>query len=281
MLDFTIFRNVSVDAMLKPFVCAPPVREGAAAEVIYTWEWPPPILPSPGTPILGENLLQYYYREGDTDICLTRAGPKGAIACCLWQDVTRITCYVNAKPFLMPPDTLGALLRFLPVCALFAHFDTLFFHAAQVALGGRGIVFTAPSGTGKSTQAGLWVRERGAKLICNDRTLVRRVGEEWRTYGYPIDGSSPVRSSEVNRLACIVLLAQGEDNRVERLRGAEAITCLMPQLVLDGWSGEARLRAIELLDGVLGAVPVYRQTCTPDERAVACLENRLREDEVI
>lgn len=170
----------------------------------------------------------------------------------------------------------------LPMREIFLRFGALFLHASQITYQGRGILFTAPSGTGKTTQAKLWQQYRGAEILCNDRTLTRKVDGAWRTYGYPLDGSEPVCSSAVNPLGAVVLLEQGRrENRVERLGPAKALPRLMRQVVLDCWSGEARAEAMELLITLMEDVPVYLLTCTPEEQAVETLEAKLMEDEVI
>ena len=55
----------------------------------------------------------------------------------------------------------------------------------------------------------------------------------------------------------------------------------MRQVVLDCWSSEARAEAMELLVSLMEGIPVYLLTCSPDERAVEALENKLISDEVI
>ena len=78
-----------------------------------------------------------------------------------------------------------------------------------------------------------------------------------------------------------MLLRQGQQNQVVRLNGRHAIAALMPQMVIDGWSAEAKAREIELLANLLEEIPVYQLTCTPDEMAVRCLEQWLIKDGVI
>lgn len=271
-------RELTVDESLRPF-CAPP-RGAADVTVRFSWDWRESRLPT--TPPLGEDLLCRYYREGAIRSCLTRAGPKGPIACARYTDACdEIDCWINEEPFLLPQRELVGLLRMIPLRAVFRRAGVLFFHAAQIAYQGRGILFTAPSGTGKTTQAMLWRDHRGAALLCGDRTLVRCVDGAWRTYGYPLDGSEPVRTTESRPLGALVLLAQGAEDRVERLTPARGARDLMEQLVIDGWDPAARAAALDRLLTLMERIPVYRQTCTPGVRAVETLERTLEKDGVI
>ena len=271
-------QELVVNPELVPFF-----DEGAVepdVEIQVSWDWDALVLPTWESE--GRDLIQdYYFRDGQ-NWCMTRGGYKGYIAAATYgPEMNRIQCTINAAPFLRPPGSLGSLLRLLPMRALFQYFGVSFFHASQIAVGGKGILFTAPSGTGKSTQARLWNRWEGARILCNDRTLVRQMGEGYRTFGFPIDGSEPVASSETCSLGAVVLLGQGKENRIERLRPVKALSALMPQLVIDGWNPDARIRAGELLMELIGQYPVYRLICTPDEGAVQCLKERLQLDGVI
>lgn len=271
-------RDMTVNSELLPFIIHS--EEKADITVQTSWDWEHAKLPS-GEPV-GQDAILNYYVDGDIRYCITRGGPKGPVACTVYSsDFRRVVCTINEKPFMQSPKAFGSVLRMLPMREIFLRFGTLFFHASQIAYQGNGILFTAPSGTGKTTQAKLWRKYRGAEIICNDRTLTRKVDGAWRTYGYPVDGSEPVHSSAVNTLGAVVLLEQGPVNRVTRLRPAKALPQLMRQVVLDGWSGEARTAAMELLLTLMEDIPVYLLTCTPDERAVETLEAKLIEDEVI
>lgn len=270
-------KQLLIDPELQPFQVAdgnPDVR------VRLTWEFDSVSLPS--GPLLGEDLICCHYREGETNICLTRGGDKGPVGCAYYDDSCRdILVAVNDGPFLMPTTTLGKVMRMIPMRAVFQHFGVLFFHASQIAFCGRGILFTAPSGTGKTTQARLWKKFRGAEIVCNDRTLIRDTDGVWHTYGYPQDGSEPVRSSDSNELGAIVHLAQGSENIAERLRPGRAAAMLMEQCVMDTWNPSARNTVLTQIFNLQGEIPVYRLTCTPDEAAVETLEKILMKDKVI
>lgn len=248
--------------------------------ISVSWKWDADLLPR--TEMKGQDALLNYYTEEGAKYCVARGGPKGPLACTSYtEEFKEVRCVLNEKPFLYPMKSWGSILRLLPMREIFLHFHVLFFHAAQIARNGKGILFSAPSGVGKSTQAKLWQKCRGVEIVCSDRTLIRKKDEEWKTYGYPMDGSEPVYSGEVNVLGAIVLLEQAEICEAVRLRPGKAMGMLMPQLVMDSWNSSARIRNMDLLSGLLGDIPVYLLKCTPDEAAVRTLEKKLIEDGVI
>lgn len=270
-------RPLRIDPALNNFITSP-----AAADITVRVSWDWEHLALPGSPPLGEDALCRYYRQGDALYCLTRGGVKGPVACAVYRaDCREILCVLNEKPFLSPPENLGSILRMIPMRETFLRFGVLFLHAAQISWQGRGILFAAPSGTGKTTQARLWQAHRGAAIVCSDRTLIRKADGCWRTYGYPLDGSEPVCSREVNPLGAVVLLEQGPGNGARQLRPTKALPLLMRQAVLDCWSGKARASAMDLLLTMMEEIPVFLLTCTPDERAVTALEQALMDGKVI
>ena len=233
--------------------------------------------PLPQSPMLGDDVLMEYYQQDGQLLCLTKGGQGRYLSSCLCSpDLREITCWLNF-PAGSPVDSLGAILRMLPTRRIFLDHGVLTFHASQIGVGDKGILFTAPSGTGKTTQAKLWRRYRGAELLCNDRTLT----DGLLTYGYPTDGSEPVITGERRSLGAIVVLEQAPENTVRRLRPREILPRLMPQLVLDTWDPHEAEAAMELLLKLIPQTPVYLLRCTPDDLAVQCLEQQLYLDGVI
>ena len=246
-----------------------------------SWKWVKPPLRSAVK--LGEDLIQTYYRREEKNYCIVWEGEKRPISCVEYDDTfSHVSCRIQERLLPVAPKSLGEILRYFPMRAILQQFLVLFFHAAQITYQETGILFAGPSGAGKTTQAKLWERFRNARIICNDRTLLRKQDGNWYSYGYPMDGSQPVRSGEVHVAGCIVLVKQSQNGKssIERLRAGKAMAQLMPQLVIDWWSENARNQAAENLFLLLKEMPVYQLTATMDEQAVACLEKILKMDDI-
>lgn len=158
---------------------------------------------------------------------------------------------------------------------LLPHFGALVLHGSFIKVGGKAIIFTAPSGTGKSTQAALWEKHRGA-VICNgDKTGLRVKDGVLRAYGLPFCGTSGICCNTSLPAAAIVHLSQAPENTVARLSTIQAIQSVMQNVYADRCVPEEWQQVMNLVLDVVSAVPVYHLACTPDERAVAALEQAL------
>ena len=153
--------------------------------------------------------------------------------------------------------------------------NVLLFHASFIEYKGQGIIFSAPSGTGKSTQADLWQKYRNADIINGDKTgiIVEKGGV--LASGVPFCGTSGICKNRTVPLRAIVLLRQSPTNTVQRLTGAPAITELLKNVHLDFCAPDEQRKCVDLLIEIANSVPVLLLSCTPDENAVKALEQEL------
>lgn len=151
----------------------------------------------------------------------------------------------------------------------------LLLHAAFIQWNGSGILFSAPSGTGKSTQADLWAHYEQADILNGDRAGIRRIEGEWRAFGLPLAGSSSIYKNESAPLTELVVLRQGAENRIRRLRGAEAFRYLYPETSVHCWHRPSAEKAASLLMQLVSEVPVRLLECRPDEGAVRLLKKTI------
>ncbi len=168
-----------------------------------------------------------------------------------------------------------AILNCLGIEHIMAENGSFILHASFIRHGNEAVLFTAPSGVGKSTQARLWCENRGAELINGDRAaIVMKDGIFW-AYGVPFSGSSGVCKNEKYPIKAIVCLAQAPENTVMRLKGLGAFRKLWEGCTADVWNKTDMESCIKTVSSVSAQTPVFYLACVPDETAVQALENEL------
>lgn len=153
--------------------------------------------------------------------------------------------------------------------------NALILHCAYMQRNGKAILFSAPSGTGKSTQADLWEKYRGTTTVNGDKSLLYCHEDGWYAHGWPICGSSEICHNESYPIEAIVMLHQAKENTIEPLRGLEPVKKLMAQVTINMWNSEYLMKAMDLIEGLVREVPVFELGCDISEGAVECLESML------
>lgn len=151
----------------------------------------------------------------------------------------------------------------------------LILHSAYMNYRGKAVLFSAPSETGKSTQANLWEKYRDTYTVNGDRSLLIRENDGWYAYGWPICGSSEICRNEVYPIQAIVMLKQAKENKAYPLKGFQAMREVMEQIMINTWDREFQIRVMDQLEKLLNEIPVYRLECNISEEAVKCLEEVL------
>lgn len=161
---------------------------------------------------------------------------------------------------------------------LIANNNGLILHSSYIKLNDKGILFTAPSGTGKSTQADLWKKYRNAEILNGDRCGIKKMNDTFYTMGVPFSGSSNICKNVTLPLQCIVYLAQAKTTRIRKLVGYEAFRRLWEGIGVNLWDKENTELISNLVSELISQVPIYYLECTPDESAVLALERVLEDD---
>ena len=167
-------------------------------------------------------------------------------------------------------------LMFVELSDFFLRFDAVILHSAVVDCKGNGILFTAPSGTGKSTQASLWELYKEAEVINGDRAIIRKYENGYQVYGSPYAGSSRIYKNKRAKVKAVAVLRQGRTNRIRRLGGKEAYISLFSELSVSEWDRSVIEGQAQWLEKFIDTVPVYLLECRPDREAVEVLYNELK-----
>ena len=170
-------------------------------------------------------------------------------------------------------DFAHNLMTLMDIEATLLAFDAILLHASLISWQGMGILFSAPSGTGKSTQADLWARLENAEILNGDRAALRKRDGVWRGYGLPYAGTSGIHRNESAPMKALVALRQAKENRIRQIRGSEAFRYLYPETTIHRWDRSFEEKAAGLLVEVLSDVPVFLLECRPDAEAVEILKD--------
>lgn len=149
-------------------------------------------------------------------------------------------------------------------------------HSSSILVDGKIILFTAPSGTGKSTQADLWKSYRGATIVNGDRNLLFYRDGQFYSQGWVLSGSSEHRENINAPIQAIVYLSQRPENQVEQLTGISAFNRLLRETIANSWDSNFINSEIDFLLKMVEQVPVFAFACTKTEDAVSCLETYLK-----
>ena len=181
------------------------------------------------------------------------------------------------------PDRLWAktVLSCLEAEHLVTEAGGFVFHCSCVCVKDKAILFTAPSGVGKSTQAELWRSLREGRIINGDRGVIRCLEDGIYASGLPFAGSSEYCLNAQLPLAAVVYLGQAPVTTIRRLRGYEAFARIWEGCSVNLWDPEDMHRVSAMVEQVASGVPVFHLNCTPDESAVEALENALWKEKTV
>lgn len=145
-------------------------------------------------------------------------------------------------------------------------FDGYYLHSSAIVLDGKAYLFTAPSGTGKSTHTKKWVRLFGAHYLNDDKPVLRLVNGVWMAYGTPWSGKHDLSTNEGVPVGGIACLRRGEMNEISPMSAEEAVPLLMSQTVHRLYRDQVEAQLV-LLDKILRDVPIWDLSCRNDDDA--------------
>lgn len=158
-----------------------------------------------------------------------------------------------------------AILRKLSTA--FSHMGILLFHSSAILFDGRAYLYTASSGTGKSTHTALCRKVFGdrVKMINDDKPFLRFENGIWRVYGSPWNGKHGLGNNISAPLGGVAILKRGTKNCMKRITSDIALPTLFAQSYRPQKASDMQC----VLDLVvnLSRNPIYELRCDMSDEA--------------
>lgn len=143
--------------------------------------------------------------------------------------------------------------------------NRVFMHGSAICVDGKAYIFTALSGTGKSTHTKLLRQLLGdrCEMVNDDKPFLYEKEGQFYVCGTPWMGKHRIGEKIIKPLAGIFFLRRSENNELSILPADAALTLMFSQIHRPVES-EHMLHTLDLLDRLLSAVPLYDFGCNMD-----------------
>ena len=176
-----------------------------------------------------------------------------------------------------PYYEVTAVLR--SICEkILEEYSGFFLHCSCLLYEGKAIVFTAKSGTGKSTHSRLWREKLGDKvtMINDDKPIVRYLDGEFVIYGTPWNGKHSLSNNIKAPIKAIYYLHQAKENKVEKCDPISSISKMLSQTVLPD-NKKSMYDLLDMMEKLVCNIPMFDLYCNISEEAVQVVLDSLKE----
>lgn len=192
----------------------------------------------------------------------------------------QVTRYDNSikvyiKMNLLPEITIANLFSAADIAKILPEKGEFVLHTSYVFYKEKALLFCAPSGTGKSTQAEFWKNARGTVTVNEDRAIIYQKEGVYYAGGCWATGKAKTCRNISAPIHRIVLLEQGSENRIIELSPAEKFKRLIAQCTFDADTEIQRDSIISCVFDLIAAVPVIGYACVNNISSVDELEKYL------
>ena len=182
----------------------------------------------------------------------------------------------------LPSWYLESLALFRKLCEyVIDNCNGIIFHASAIAIDDKAYLFTAPSGTGKSTHVAM-LREKlknRAFMINDDKPIVRYENGAFYAYGTPWNGKHRLSTNCRVKIEGICKLYRADSNVIRKAEKKEMIITVLNQTLR--FSDETRTdKLLSLIDKMLSEVKIYALGCNMETEAANVSYNGMVKGEV-
>lgn len=155
--------------------------------------------------------------------------------------------------------------------------NSFVFHCSYLDFERKAILFSGPSGIGKTTHTNLWCQylPGRANVLNGDKCLLSREGNTFYANGWPICGSSGICYNERREVRAVVLLQQAPENRLIEEKKILTFRRVLEQLTVNYWNREFTNAAMTFANSLVSTLPCFTYGCNISREAVDTLYQQL------
>lgn len=171
------------------------------------------------------------------------------------------------------PEYTEEIKAYLRECKIFYQkliedYNGMMIHSSAVVVDDKAYLFSAPSGTGKSTHTALWLKKFGGKayILNDDKPAIRIIGDQVFAYGTPWSGKDDISVNKKVPIQGICFIKRDETNWIKPMSSSDAVVNLYHSSIKKV-DREIALKIMDIISMIIERVPIYQLGCTPTVEA--------------
>ena len=149
------------------------------------------------------------------------------------------------------------------------------YHSSTILFDNCAILFTADSGTGKSTHTELWKKYLGADIINDDSPAIRLAENGLTVFGTPWSGKTEFNINASAPMKALVFLERSKVNYAERISYKEALPQLVHGMMTRPVYRNSMEKALFMIEQIAAKIPLYKLGCDISRQACDVIKNKI------
>ena len=187
--------------------------------------------------------------------------------------------YSASSVFKNRPDIDEGPYLYTQICRkILSDYDGFFFHSSALEMDGQAYLFTALSGTGKSTHTRNWRRAFGDRvtMINDDKPLLRKIDGVFYACGTPWMGKSDIGCNMTSPVKAVYVLQRGEENKAQKISPGLVFKQLLEATLIPK-TRENMGKLLSLFNDLFTGADLFLLTCNKDVEAAVVAYNAAQE----
>lgn len=209
---------------------------------------------------------------------ITEPSQSPDIDVCISEKQLRYELEKSKEP--TTPEYAEFICIYRAIAEKLPEFNAFVFHGAAISYKNGGYLFTAPSGTGKSTHILLWRRYLGKSvdIINGDKPIIKICDDGIFVCSTPWAGKESWQKNRTVPLFSITFLSRSTVPSISRQIPEKCLNRIMNQIYMPK-NAQNLGKTLELIDIMLSRIPIYSLGCDISENSVKVAFEGLTKEE--